>query len=108
MLDKKTKRYIKSKKFQKECIKFNKQFVSLLNKYVDEMPEKTLDNFADLVLPTVLIGHISNFFQHNLEHNEEAVDSFVRSIKATIMTDCNIEEEKFSPYTMIDDIGAVA
>ena len=107
LTDKQRKRYIKSKQFQKDCNDFNKRFVSLLNWYTDEMKDNKFDKFAEIVLPTLLIGHISTFFENHFEHSEESLNGFVDSIKSTIRSDCNIEEE-YQPYTLIDDIGAVA
>ena len=108
MKNKQLEKYIKSNKFQKDCAEFNEKFVNLLNNHSDDLSEKKFFKFAEVILPTILIGHISNFFKSiTLEHDEEAVDCFVGSIKKTIMQDCKIEETS-KDYTMIDDIGAVA
>tara|TARA_R100000742_G_C4275224_1_gene95571 strand:+ start:764 stop:1090 length:327 start_codon:yes stop_codon:yes gene_type:complete len=105
--NKKIKKYIQSKKFQKDCSKFNKRFLTLLNEHSEDMSENTFVKFAECILPSVLIGHVSNYFEHHYDHNEESVDDFVDTIKLTIMEDCDIKEEP-KPYTLIDDIGAVA
>tara|TARA_R100001594_G_scaffold63269_1_gene97702 strand:- start:2257 stop:2583 length:327 start_codon:yes stop_codon:yes gene_type:complete len=107
LTDKKIKKYIQSKQFQKDCDRFNKRFVALLNNHSDDMSDSRFVKFAECVLPSILIGHVSNYFEHHYDHDENSVDTFISTIKSTIMEDCDIEKIN-SEYTMIDDIGAVA
>ena len=100
-------KYLESKQYQKDCTEFNDKLLDLLKHHSHLLSNNRFHKFAEIVLPTLLIHHISHYFEHHLIHNEESVDDFVNTIKLTIMQDCDIKEEP-KPYTLIDDIGAVA
>ena len=99
--------YLETKQYQKDCTEFNKELCDLLSEYVNSMSQLKFDKFSEVVLPTILIHHISNYFEHHLIHNEESVDAFVGSIKSSIMEHCNIEPQ-YDDYKLIEDVGAVA
>ena len=80
---------------------------NLLSEYVNSMSQLKFDKFSEVVLPTILIHHISNYFEHHLIKSEESVDAFVESIKDTIMDNCDIEHE-CNDYKFIEDLGAIA
>ena len=87
--------YLETKQYQK------------LSDYVNSMSQLKFDKFSEVVLPTILIHHISNYFEHHLIKSEESVDAFVESIKDTIMDNCDIEHE-CNDYKFIEDLGAIA
>ena len=99
--------YLETKQYQKDCTEFNKELCDLLSDYVNNMSQLKFDKFSEVVLPTILIHHISNYFEHHLIKNEESVDAFVGSIKDTIMDNCGIEHE-CNDYKFIEDLGAMA
>ena len=99
--------YLETKQYQKDCTEFNKELCDLLSEYVNSMSQLKFDKFSEVVLPTILIHHISNYFEHHLIKNEESVDAFVGSIKDTIMDNCDIEHE-CNDYKFIEDLGAIA
>ena len=100
-------KYLETKQYQKDCTEFNTNLCDLLSNYVDNMTHLQFDKFSEVVLPTVLIHHISNYFEHNLIKSEESVDAFVGSIKDTIMDNCDLEPE-YQDYKFIEDLGAIA
>ena len=99
--------YLETKQYQKDCTEFNKELCDLLSEHVNSMSQLKFDKFSEVVLPTILIHHISNYFEHHLIKNEESVDAFVGSIKDTIMDNCGIEHE-CNDYKFIEDLGAMA
>tara|TARA_R100000231_G_scaffold39116_3_gene34084 strand:- start:876 stop:1202 length:327 start_codon:yes stop_codon:yes gene_type:complete len=99
--------YLETKQYQKDCTEFNKELCDLLSDYVNNMSQLKFDKFSEVVLPTILIHHISNYFEHHLIKSEESVDAFVESIKDTIMDNCGIEHE-CNDYKFIEDLGAIA
>ena len=108
MLKEKQKiKYLETKQYQKDCTEFNKELCDLLSDYVNSMSQLKFDKFSEVVLPTILIHHISNYFEHHLIKNEESVDAFVSRIKDTIMDNCGIEHE-CNDYKFIEDLGAIA
>jgi hypothetical protein len=107
LTEKQKEKYLTTKRYQKDCTKFNKELCDLLSSHVDDMNDLQFGKFSELVLPSVLIHHISNFFEHNMIKNEESIDAFVGSIKDTIMHNCELEPE-YQDYKFIEDLGAIA
>ena len=105
--EKQKKRYLNTKQYQKDCDDLNTEFNNMLNEIVGDMNRLKFYKFSEVVLPTVLIHHLSNYFEHHLISTEESVDAFVSSIKNTIMDNCNIEHEN-EDYKFIEDLGAIA
>ena len=100
-------KYLESKQYQKDCTEFNDKLLDLLTHHSHLLSSNRFHKFAEIVLPTLLIHHISHYFEHHLIHNEESVDAFVGSIKSSIMEHCNIEPQ-YDDYKLIEDVGAVA
>ena len=107
LTEKQKKRYLETKQYQRDCSDLNQEFNNMLNNIVEDMNRLKFYKFSEVVLPTVLIHHISNYFEHHLIKNEESVDAFVDSIKETIMDNCGIEHE-CNDYKFIEDLGAIA
>ncbi len=107
LTEKQKEKYLETNQFQKDCTSFNDKMNELITNHVEELSNNKFDKFSEIVLPTLFIHHISNYFEHNLVHSEESANAFVSSIKATIMDNCNIQPE-FDDYKLIDDMGAVA
>ena len=107
LTDKQKDRYLKSKQFQKDCDDFNKLLNKLLSSQASKLSDNKFNKFSEIVIPTVMTHHMSNWFQHHMKMNEDSVDSFIDGIKGCIMDNCDIEYEK-NDYTFIEDLGATA
>ena len=106
LTEKQKRKYLDTKQYQKDCTDLNKRICDLLTEHVKDMNKLKFNKFSEVVLPTILIHHLSNFFEHHLIKNEDSVDAFVDSIKETIMDNCDIEYE-CEDYKLIEDLGAV-
>ena len=101
LTEKQKEKYLKTKQFQKDCTSFNDKMNELITNHVEDLSDNKFDKFSEMILPTLFIHHMSNYFEHHLIHTEDSVDSFISSIKATIMDNCEIR-----PVDDYQSIGA--